>query len=123
MRCQKSAEPRIIHERCLRIPRQCTSTLAHQVRPKGKEKYLNELCPPRDMRRSPAILRKFEPVTYIHIEILQEIFCPPGDSPPLRSVYISFTVSYSIVAVADDHALRSRKKFSANFLSNMVHNI
>lgn len=58
------------HSRALpRIPRQCTSTLAHQVRPKEKEKYLNELWPPRDMRRSPAIMREFEPVTYIHIEL------------------------------------------------------
>lgn len=34
---------------------------------------MNEIWPPRDMRKSPAIMREFEPVTYIHIALQQEI--------------------------------------------------
>lgn len=61
---------------------------------------------------APSCVNSNRSHTYPHRDPARGIL-PSGDSPPLRSVYISFTVSYSIVAVADDRALRSRKTLLA----------
>lgn len=57
---------------------------------------------------APSCVNSNRSHTYPHRDPARDIL-PSGNSPPLRSVYISFTVSYSIVAVADDRTLRSRK--------------
>ena len=54
----------------------------------------------RDLR---AILREFEPVTYIHIEIPQEIFCPPGTvrlSGQLTSLSLSHPLTPSYRSIS-----------------------
>lgn len=61
---------------------------------------------------APSCVNSNRSHTYPHRDPARDIL-PSGNSPPLRSVYISFTVSYSIVAVADDRTLRSRKTLLA----------
>lgn len=127
MRCRKSAEPCIIHECRLRVPRQCTSTLAHQVRSRRKRKIPErDLAAARYMEISaPSCVNSDRSHTYPHRDPARDILSS-GNSPPLRSVYISFTVSYSIVAVADDRTRRSRKtllavSFSTGFRHMISH--
>lgn len=113
MRCRKSAKPRIIHPLCLRIPLRCISACSSGT-PQRKWKI-----PEGDLARR-EICENLPPSCVnsnrSHISTSsssKRYLLPFRDSPPLRSVYLSFTVSYSIVAVADDHALRSHKTLLA----------
>ena len=113
MHCRKSTE-RASFTRSAFVSLADVYRLAHQVRPKGNGKYLKEIWPAvRYVKISaPSCVNSNRSHTYPHRDPARDIL-PSGDSPPLRSVYISFTVSYSIVAVADDHTLQSRKPLLA----------
>ena len=62
-------------------------------------------------------MREFEPVTYIHIELQQEISSAlQGQSASQVSLHLfryHILLLHRIAASADDRALRSRKKLSA----------
>lgn len=77
------------------------------------------------MRKSPVIMREFEPVTYISTSrSIKRYLLPSRDSPPLRPAYISFAVTsaYSIVSQLQPMiALAGPVKVLSRLLFNSVH--